>query len=95
MNPAENSNFLESVAGAALRALLDEKSILRKFANIHDAVLTEQEVAELLGVSIATLDRMRKKDEWQMVKKEGKWRMSRKQFREQRDKWLAMKKRGF
>lgn len=80
---------------AALRAMLEDPIVIRRLANMHDSVLDEGEVAGLLGVSIPTLAKMRDRGEWQMVKLEGKWRMTRDQFREQRDRWLAIKRRGF
>lgn len=79
----------------AYRAMLEDPVVLRRLANMHDAVMFEQEVADLLGVSVPTLARMRKEGKWTMVKLEGKWRMTRDQFRQQRDKLLAIKKRGF
>ena len=87
--------MMEALAMAAYRAMLEDPVVLRRLANMHDALLEESEVAALMGVSVPTLAKWRKENKWQMVKLEGKWRMSREQFREQRDRLIAIKKRGF
>lgn len=92
---AQTNSMFENLAMAAYRAMLEDPIVLRRLANMHDALLDESEVSDLLGVSIPTLAKMRKENRWQMVKLEGKWRMSRDQFREQRDRLIAIKKRGF
>lgn len=91
----QSNALMESLAMAAYRAMLEDPVILRRLANMHDALLDDAEVADLLGVSVPTLAKMRTAGTWQMVKVEGKWRMSREQFREQRDRLVAIKRRGF
>lgn len=86
---------MHSAASALLRAIMTDPVTLRRMADINDAMLYESDVADLLGISGDTLKRMIKDGEWIMVRVNGRHCMTRDQFREQRDRLVAIKRRRF
>lgn len=77
-----------------LQAILRDDRIMRMICDREDESLNDEDVANLLRISTDTLKRMIGRGEWQMVKgPNGKYQMTRKQFREQQDLLLQFKKR--
>jgi hypothetical protein len=77
-----------------LQAILRDERIMRMICDREDESLNDEDVANLLRISTDTLKRMISRGEWQMVKgPNGKYQMTRKQFREQQDLLLQFKKR--
>ena len=99
MSPEKSLASNQRIEGAfalVLSSLLENKKVLRCLADIEDELLDENRVAALLGVSTKTVRRLREEGKWRMVKgPTGKYQMTRKQFREQRDILLQMSRRGY
>lgn len=92
--PAKDlSGTQEAVIHYLINAYVDNKPLLRRLKNMEDELLTVVEVADLLKCSEAKLRALIKDGEWQMVKGPGGYSMTRAQFREQRDLFLAKAKR--
>ena len=93
-HPGSNQALLETIVSMVVRSALNDRQILRLLADTEDEVLSKDRVAKLLDVSDSKLDQLIKDGKWFMVKGPGgKYGMTRKQFRAQRDMYFQLKKR--
>ena len=93
-HPGYNQALLETVVSMVVRSALYDKQILRLLTDTEDEVLRKERVAKLLDISDSKLDQLIKDGRWFMVKGPGgKYGMTRKQFRAQRDMYFQLKKR--
>ena len=86
--------LLETVVSMVVQSALTNKQIVSILADTEDEVLNKERVAKLLDISETKLDQLIKDGRWFMVKGPGgKYGMTRKQFRAQRDMYYQLKKR--
>ena len=91
--PDISSELLETVVSMVVNSALTNPQIVRVLADTEDEILSKERVATLLNVSESKLDQMISDGQWYMVKSPttGKWGMTRKQFRAQRDMLYHLK----
>lgn len=86
--------LLETVVSIVVQSALTNKQIVRLLVDTEDEILSKEHVARLLDVSDSKLDQLIREGRWFMVKGPGgKYGMTRKQFRAQRDMYFQLKKR--